>query len=270
VKKLPIGIQTFEKLIRSNYCYVDFSAICGYTQRELEMVFADRLLGVDLDRLRWWYNGYNWLGEEVYNPFDILLYLKTKEFRPYWFETGTPGFLVELLRDGRYNIPEMERMSAGEEIVGSFDVENISAETLLFQTGYLTIESFEQIEAFRHYSLAYPNMEVKSSLANAILNGLLQDRLAKTRNQSALLDALQANDLDGMRRVFHRFFASVPHERSYVIELKVVELTDAGGALEQIKARGYADGLAGEVCLIGVEFSREARNIVRFEWERRS
>jgi hypothetical protein len=189
-----------------------YSALCGYTQDELETVFADRLEGVDLEKVKSWYNGYNWLGEEVYNPFDILLYLKSKQFSNYWFETGTPSFLIKLLHSGQYNIPELEHFTAGEEIVGSFDVENITAETLLFQAGYLTIAHFEQIGSFRRYELTYPNMEVKSSLNNAILNSLAQDRLAKTKNQSKLIDALLANNLEQLRDIFHALFASIPHD----------------------------------------------------------
>ena len=69
-----------------------YATICGYTQEEFEKVFSDRLEGVDLERVRLWYNGYSWLGEPVYNPFDILLFLDSKIYRPYWFETGTPTF----------------------------------------------------------------------------------------------------------------------------------------------------------------------------------
>ncbi len=189
-----------------------YSALCGYTQEELETVFADRLQDVNLEEVKDWYNGYNWLGTEVYNPFDILLYLDSKEFSNYWFETGTPSFLIKLLYAGQYSIPAMERLSAGEEIVGSFDVESINAETLLFQAGYLTIAHFEQIGTFRRYELTYPNMEVKSSLNNSILSTLAQDRLAKTKNQSNLIDALLANDLDHLRDIFQAFFASIPHD----------------------------------------------------------
>mgnify|MGYP005842622613 CR=1 FL=1 len=189
-----------------------YSAICGYTQTELETVFADRLDGIDLAEMRKWYNGYNWLGEEVYNPFDVLLYLDSGEFRNYWFETGTPGFMVELLRTGRYYIPGIQHLTAGEEIVGSFDVEHVNAETLLFQTGYLTIENFEQVGAFRRYRLRYPNLEVRASLNNAILTTLVEDRLAKTQNQSDALNALMADDMERLRRVVQRFFASIPHQ----------------------------------------------------------
>ena len=81
-----------------------YATICGYTQEEFETVFAERLDGVDPELVRRWYNGYSWLGEPVYNPFDILLYLDAKLFRPYWFETGTPSFLIKLLQQKRYFI----------------------------------------------------------------------------------------------------------------------------------------------------------------------
>ena len=189
-----------------------YSAICGYTQKELETVFANRLEGVDLDEVKKWYNGYNWLSEEVYNPFDVLLFLDRKEFLNYWFETGTPTFLIKLLQEGRYYIPNIQHLTAGEEIVGSFDVEDIRPETLLFQTGYLTIQDIKQIGAFRKYHLTYPNLEVKASLNNYILGALVKDRLAKTRNQSDVLDALMDNDFEKLKNAFHAFFASIPHD----------------------------------------------------------
>ena len=189
-----------------------YSALCGYTQEELEEVFADRMSGVDLPRLRQWYNGYNWLGDKVYNPFDILLFLDSGKYSSYWFETGTPAFLIKLMEQGKYHIPDIESFQAGEEIVGSFDIEDIALETLLFQTGYLTLTGCEQIGSFTQYDLGYPNLEVKSSLCNAILSRLSRDRLAKTRNQSALLHTLVAHDPGKLKEIFQTFFASIPHD----------------------------------------------------------
>uniref|UniRef100_UPI0005EAE95D ATP-binding protein n=1 Tax=Desulfonatronovibrio magnus TaxID=698827 RepID=UPI0005EAE95D len=82
-----------------------FAAICGWTETELTENFADRLQGKDINQIRNWYNGYSWLGEKVYNPFSLLNFLRTGLFRNYWFETGTPTFLMELLKKRRYNIP---------------------------------------------------------------------------------------------------------------------------------------------------------------------
>jgi len=68
-----------------------FATVCGYTQSELENVFEDRIKDFDKDKVKEWYNGYSWLGDSVYNPFDILLLFSEKRFKAFWFETGTPN-----------------------------------------------------------------------------------------------------------------------------------------------------------------------------------
>ena len=79
-----------------------YSAICGYTDADLDGVFAPELSGFDRDKIRDWYNGYCWRGDaKVYNPFDILLLFDNGEFGSWWFETGTPAFLVETLVERR-------------------------------------------------------------------------------------------------------------------------------------------------------------------------
>ncbi len=78
-----------------------YGTLCGYTQEELESVFSEFLTDVDLNQLKSWYNGYSFLSEPVYNPFGILLYLDTRLYKPYWFETGTPSFLIRLLTEKR-------------------------------------------------------------------------------------------------------------------------------------------------------------------------
>ena len=75
----------------------DYSAICGYTDADLGEVFARELPGLDRQQIRHWYNGYNWTGRSVYNPFDVLLLFRDRLFKPHWFDTGTPTFLVDLL-----------------------------------------------------------------------------------------------------------------------------------------------------------------------------
>ena len=71
-----------------------YSSICGYTEDDLDAVFAPELGGLDREQVREWYNGYSWLGaEKVYNPYDVLLLLRRRKFAAHWFETGTPAFL---------------------------------------------------------------------------------------------------------------------------------------------------------------------------------
>ena len=162
-----------------------YASLCGYTEKELVETFQDRLEGVNLEEVRSWYNGYSWLGEKVYNPFDILLYLDTKTFHPYWFETGTPSFLIQLLQDKKYYLPDLENLKASELLLGSFEIERIPIETLLFQTGYLTITGTLEFEDQRIFQLAYPNKEVKISLMNSFLEDLLQNPTEKENTKQS-------------------------------------------------------------------------------------
>jgi hypothetical protein len=189
-----------------------FSILCGYTQKELEEVFADRLSDVNMDEVKKWYNGYSWLGEKVYNPFDILLYLDSKQFLNYWFESATPTFLLKLLFAGKYMVPELNSLQVGETLLGSFDVDRIKVETLLFQTGYLTIHDLKIMGGMRRYTLGYPNQEVRQSLADYILGYFTDTTVEQQKNAFALYEALEANDLDRLRVIFHAFFASIPYD----------------------------------------------------------
>ncbi|WP_456371423.1 AAA family ATPase [Thermodesulfatator atlanticus] len=190
----------------------DYATICGYTQEEFEKTFADRLEGLNLSEVRRWYNGYSWLGEPVYNPFDILLFLDAWEFRPYWFETGTPTFLIKLLLDRKFLVPELEEVEVGEALLESFDIETIELETVLFQTGYLTIKELRKRGPRRRYLLGYPNLEVKMSFTDAVLNFLSERLSAKERLIDRLYDALEAEDFEALIDIFYGFFAGIPHD----------------------------------------------------------
>ncbi|MEY4979429.1 MAG: hypothetical protein RLZZ352_1699, partial [Pseudomonadota bacterium] len=102
-----------------------YSALCGYTDNDVDTVFAPELPGLDREEIRRWYNGYNWLGESVYNPFDLLLLFDFREFRPYWFETGTPTFLIKLLAEKKQFTPDIGRIVAAESLLSTFDVDHI-------------------------------------------------------------------------------------------------------------------------------------------------
>ena len=81
------GINNIEDISLAS----EFATICGYTQHDLETVFAEHLEGTDMDKVKLWYDGYSFMGDHVYNPFDILLFLRgNKQFKSYWFETETP------------------------------------------------------------------------------------------------------------------------------------------------------------------------------------
>ncbi|MEA1910212.1 MAG: AAA family ATPase [Spirochaetota bacterium] len=188
----------------------DYGDICGYTQSELETVFKDRICDFDSNMVKSWYNGYSFTGESVYNPFDILLLFDNKEFKNYWFETGTPSFLIKLLQKNSYFIPEIEYKTASDRLIGNFEIDDINVETLLFQTGYLTIKNKEQRGNRIVYTLDYPNIEVKMSLTDSILAYLSKNNVE--REQDNLYDSLLDGELNRLESVFHSFFASIPND----------------------------------------------------------
>ena len=296
----------------------EYSAICGYTEADLDQVFAPELAGLDRDRIRTWYNGYNWLGEAVYNPFDLLLLFKKRLFQPWWFETGTPTFLVDVLTERGFFTPDLAQVRASEALISTFDVQNMPSEALLWQTGYLTFTGSRRIGARWEYQLGYPNLEVESALNDALLKGLMGDAMQAERAVSRLYDVLVAGDFEALRQHVASLFAAIPHHwhdgndlarfegfyasvfyshlaalgldlvpedashhgrldlrlrfngQLWLFEFKVVELAPEGAALQQIKARGYADKYRAEelpIHLIGIEFSRERRSVVGFEVE---
>ena len=189
-----------------------YSALCGYTEADVDNVFAPELEGLDRQQIRDWYNGYNWTGEAVYNPFDLLLLFEERQFRPYWFETGTPTFLVDVLTERGYFTPELSAVHASESLLSTFDVEQMPSEALLWQTGYLTFSGQRQTGARIEYTLREPNLEVRSALHDALLKRLMGDAMRAERAESRLYDRLQANDFPGLHSHFSQLFASIPHD----------------------------------------------------------
>ncbi|MDD2729556.1 ATP-binding protein [Malikia sp.] len=189
-----------------------YSAICGYTDEDVDTVFAPELPGLDRDEIRRWYNGYNWTGTSVYNPFDLLLLFDMREFRPYWFETGTPTFLVDLLTQRQTFTPELGQWVTMDSLLSTFDVDEISSEALLFQSGYLTIDSQFKMGARTEYTLKYPNQEVEASLNGVLLQALTARSTETARQSGRLYRLLLANDFAGLRALFTAFFASIPND----------------------------------------------------------
>ena len=294
-----------------------YSSICGYTEGDLDTVFAPELAGLDRERVREWYNGYSWLGaEKVYNPYDVLLLLRRGKFAAHWFETGTPAFLVDTLFERRVASVSLDRTVSTEELLSAFDVDDIGTEALLFQTGYLTITGQEELGGRTLYRLGYPNREVRQSLNEHLLQQLVQDVQQQIANSMRLERLLVAHDCAGLKELFQAFFASIPYEwytnndianyegyyasvfysyfaalgyeiaveessshgrldmavrtggHVYLFEFKVVEMAPPGSALAQLQERDYAARYRGRgepIHLIGVEFSRQTRNVTAFE-----
>ncbi len=188
-----------------------FGTICGYTQQNLETVFAYHLQGVDMSKVKQWYNGYYFMGDYVYNPFDILLFLDNDQiFNNYWFETATPTFLVNLLKQQQFFLPDLNNIKAGGELLTSFDIDKIDPVTLLFQAGYLTIREVRRRETFVSYILGFPNLEVSAAFTNSLLE-LFTETFHRNDIQGNLYFSLEDNDMEQFKTAIHALFAAIPY-----------------------------------------------------------
>jgi len=159
----------------------EFASICGITHKELVDNFepylerAEKKLNLPreevLKQIKQMYNGYSWDGENfVYNPFSLLNFLNEQRFRSYWFKTGTPSFLIELLRHNKIETKQVESLQVEDICLASLNIEKgITIEPLLFQTGYWTIKKIEYDNYFPVYTLTYPNLEVRRAFLYNLL-----------------------------------------------------------------------------------------------------
>jgi len=188
-----------------------YSTICGYTQNDIETVFAKHLEGQDFKKIKMWYNGYKFLGEGVYNPFDILLFIsKGYEYLNYWFSTATPTFLLKLIEKNNYFLPSLEYIVKDEMMLNSFDVDYIELETLMWQTGYLTISKVENVFDSIEYHLSLPNLEVRQSLMLSIAAFMSKNPRSVTETNN-IKKALYYQDFDKFETNIKALYSSIPY-----------------------------------------------------------
>ncbi|MCL2335142.1 MAG: ATP-binding protein, partial [Endomicrobia bacterium] len=220
------GLSVFSALNSINDITVDerYSAICGYTQEELEENFRDYIteLSKKLNltheevaaSVKDWYNGYSWDGKiSVYNPFSTLMLFDKKEFKNYWFRTGTPTFLMELIL--KRNRPQafLEAIELPDSSFESYNPDNLSEIPLLFQTGYLTVKDKKSSQKGVQYTLDFPNAEVKESFFQYLLS-------AYTANTPDIIPEMfnrisrQLENLDsaGLQDSITALFANIPYQ----------------------------------------------------------
>jgi Predicted AAA-ATPase/PD-(D/E)XK nuclease superfamily len=197
----------------------DYATIVGYTQEELEFSFADYIeitqqdLGLSrevlLSTMKTWYDGFSWDGKKLlYNPFGILNFFNNRTFRNYWFTTGTPTFLVTLMKEK--GVYEFESQRVNDVFLEKSDLDNLDIVSVMFQTGYLTVKELDVMTG--EILLDYPNQEVRDSMYQFIL-----DDLARTPNGTTshitvkdLSKAFASNDLVVVKSIINTLFSDVP------------------------------------------------------------
>ncbi len=289
---------------------IRYSSLLGITGQEMEIFFKehiDQFAKIEeitnaelIEKITYWYDGFCFSKRctKVFNPFSTLLLFKKLDFSNYWFESGTPSFLIKLMEEKSFDIKKMQDLEVREENFSTYEIEDLSIVPLLFQTGYLTIKGYDN--EFMTYRLGYPNFEVENSFQYALLrsysctetNGYLVSLIRVLRNDDfeSFFDTLriffanipydlQINKEKYYQTVFYLIFsliglkvgaeiktnigridAVIVDKDIYIFEFKFNG--DKNKALSQIKEKKYFEKYQGtdkEIYLFGVEFA--GRNV---------
>ena len=206
---------------------VDYATMLGFTDNEIRKNYADRITeaakvhGIPEDtlmtRILDWYDGYRFSEADVHvcNPVSLSnFFLKKYKFSNYWDTTGTPSFLVELMRKQSYDYEAALKMWYGESIFAAYELEKLDITGLLWQTGYLTIKDIREDAFGMLYRLDFPDREVQSTFTSRLIktyagSGAEDELLAQMR---AFGQAINNDDLDGFLTIFQSFLANIDYK----------------------------------------------------------
>ncbi len=196
-----------------------FAAIAGYSEAEIRQYYPEYLAALSQDfnqstdammeEIRRWYNGYSWDGKTfLCNPYSIISLFFHQVFRNFWFETGTPSFLVRQMKHAGGKINEYIGKEVNESVFSRYDVDNMNTTAIMFQTGYLTIKKFDWLR--NKYHLDFPNKEVRESF----LLFAAEHYAGSTQNEmegmsEMLTDALLFNDMQSFFTALQALFSSI-------------------------------------------------------------
>ncbi len=200
-----------------------FATMLGLTEAEIRDHFHDHITAFVQkekiseealwDQMRHWYNGFCFVDdcEQVYNPFSTLHLFFHQRFANYWFESGTPTFLVNLIKEQNYDVTQLNKLELREVAFSTYDLENLAVTPLLFQTGYITIKAYEP--ETRKYTLSYPNHEVEDAFLVHLLGSFSSVRQGLNEAYLwQLIDALQVQDLESFFAILDVFFANIDYQ----------------------------------------------------------
>lgn len=252
------GLNNLKDISLNNtYC-----TLLGLTEQEILRYFTTDLeaiaekggesLDVVQHMLRKWYNGYCFSqsqnAQRVYNPLSVMNFLDTATFNNYWFTTATPNFALKLIRENEYPIADLETgVVMGDSIDESYETDEIDLVTLLYQTGYLTIEHFDPIS--RRYFLKYPNEEVRRSFTNHLLREMTALSASRIEPQMYRIEkALRAMEFKTFFEEFNILLSGIPYaiqiaEEAYYHSLiyAILRCLNFEVASEVMTARGRID-----------------------------
>jgi len=202
----------------------DYTDICGITEEELLSNFKPEISALAtangmtetecISSMRIRYDGYHFhpSGPGMYNPFSVLLTLNKREFGSYWFDTGTPTYLVTLLQKHSYRLQDLSQVRIKSDVLGSVDPESKNPIPVIFQSGYLTIKGYDS--EFRTYILGFPNEEVEEGFVNFLIPFYIEPRtdgFTPFAIDEFVMD-VRSGDTDQFVKRLRTLFADTPYE----------------------------------------------------------
>jgi hypothetical protein len=261
-----------------------FASICGYTQQELESNFADYINVTAehlkmtreylLDRICYWYDGYSWDGKtSIYNPYSTLMFFHERRFTSYWFDTGTPTFLIDIIQRRNSTNTVLKPLVVDDSVFKGYNPPEIGEVTLLYQTGYLTIKRIEPVDEELLYTLGIPNSEVNRAFLTHLLKAYGKypieqvDSLRRTMERQ-----INACDEAGFAESLEIMIATVPYElhrtdEAYYHTMMLIWMRLLGFRIQGEKPnnRGRADALweqPGQTVIAEIKYHAEKKTDV--------
>ena len=205
---------------------VRYATMLGYTQTEFESNFEDRIelasrhLNMTKEQLlleiKAWYDGFRFhaASESVYNPVSLASFFEHGgEFNNYWFSTGTPSFLMELVRKTGFDFSDVLSKPVSSMAFNAFEIDKLDPLALLLQTGYLTIKSMVKKYNMPWYRLDFPNREVSFSFNTGLVNTYTRKTDTQVVNFSEqLAEAMETGNVKQLRKAMEVFFSGIPYD----------------------------------------------------------
>lgn len=204
----------------------DYVDICGVSETELHEYFDESISELSSAnemskeecyvKLKSMYDGYHFCEDSIgiYNPFSLLNTFQNKKFREYWFETGTPGFLVEVMRKTSFDVTTLENQTVDSTLMSNADAIFENPVPYLFHSGYLTITGYNDM--FRLYRLGFPNQEVKNGFLNCLLKYYVP--MSPDMSGTTLIYQLWHSITEGNPKSFMQILSSLFANTSYQIQ----------------------------------------------------
>ena len=293
-------LKAFYSVLKTQDQYIKFALLTGVTKFGKVSVFSDlnNLIDLSMDeryqalaRLERDYDGYHFVahGEGVYNPFSLLNTLSRLRFGRYWFETGTPSYLVEVMKQDNYPLPDLTQEQVTGDFLNSIDSMSTNPIPLIYQSGYLTIKDYDP--EFGFYTLGFPNKEVEEGFADYLLPFYTSIRQGESAFYiGSFIKDLRAGRVDDFMRRMSTMLADTDYkivgdselyfqngrmdmtvktnDYIYIFEFKLDGSADE--ALSQIDEKGYAKPFAldkRKLIKVGINFSLKKRCIEEWKYE---